>query len=123
MFYLTETNRDGAYMTGDILFTSETNNVDVKFKSDESITDSGFTLDVRSIPCSDRAIYPQVEDEEPGDPCDDSIAQEVMIAAGEVIEDALITVTESGGNYSNSACQDWNIMAEENQVQFVFQRK
>ena len=104
-------------MTGDVLSTSETNSVDVKFKSDETITDSGFTLDVRSIPCSDRAIYPQVEDED--DPCDDRTAQEIVIASGEVLEGTLVTDTVNDGNYSNNACQNWNIMTDENQVYMV----
>ena len=55
----------------------------------------------------------------PGDPCDNSIAQEVVLAAGEVIEDALVIDTGDDGSYPNNACQDWNIMAHENQV-YVF---
>ena len=86
LLYLTETSRDGEYMDGEILFTSETNNVDVRFTSDSSERRTGFTLDVRSIPCSDRVIHPQIEDEEPGEPCDDGTAEDVVIAAGEVLE-------------------------------------
>ena len=48
------TRREGMYMTGDILFTSQTNRVNVTFSSDESVTHRGFTLDVRSIICSER---------------------------------------------------------------------
>ena len=55
--------------------------------------------------------------------CDDRTPQEVVIAAGEVLEGALVTDTENDGNYSNDACQDWNIMADENQVYVVFQNK
>ena len=46
---------------------------------------------------------------------------EVKVGAGGVLEGALVSDTESDGKYPNHACQDWNIMAEENQVQVVFQ--
>ena len=95
-------------MAGDILFTSETSNVDVRFTSDSSGRMSGFTLDVQSIPCSERESFP-----EHGEPCD---PQEVVISAWEVQQGALVTDTGNDGNYINHACQNWNIIADENQV-------
>ena len=46
--------------------------------------------------------------------------QDVHIAAGEILTDALVTNTESDGNYPNHACQDWMIIGDENQVNVVF---
>ena len=46
-----------------------------------------------------------------------------MIAAGEVLEGALVTDTENDGNYPNHACQNWNIVADENQVYLSFRTK
>ena len=59
MFYLTETRKEGYYSTGDVLFTSQTNNVDVKFTSDFSVRRSGFRLNIRSILCTDHDNFPQ----------------------------------------------------------------
>ena len=55
-----------------------------------------------------------------GDPlkCDPNTAQEVRIAAGETLKEALVSENYPN-NYPNNACQRWNIMAEENQVHFV----
>ena len=47
--------------------------------------------------------------------CDADTAQEVRIAAGEKIKEALVSENYPN-NYPNNACQRWNIMAEENQV-------
>ena len=55
--------------------------------------------------------------ETPGS-CD---TQVVEIAAGEVLPGAFVSHTESDGNYSNNACQEWNILAGENQVGVIFQ--
>ena len=50
--------------------------------------------------------------------CDPNTAQEVRIAAGETLKEALVSENYPD-NYPNNACQRWNIMAEENQVHFV----
>ena len=47
----------------------------------------------------------------------------MQIAAGETLHGALVTVTETDGNYPNHACQSWNIISEENQVYSWFQIK
>ena len=80
----------------------------VKFTSDHSVRRRGFTLDVQSIHCCERESFPQDVD-----PCD---PQNLVIAAGEVQQDALVTSTANYGNYSNDACENWNIIADENQV-------
>ena len=120
---LTETAKDGVYASGDVLFTSQTNNVDVRFTSDYSVTRSGFGLNIRSIPCTERDNFPETvigtESAEEYSDCDDSV-HEVPIAAGEVLEGAIVTNTESDGNYSNNACQQWNIIAGENEVHMLF---
>ena len=51
MLYLTETRREGNYPNGDVLFASETNNVEVEFTSDFSERRTGFALNVRSVNC------------------------------------------------------------------------
>ena len=109
LLIFTETRREGHYYTGDILFTSETNNVNVRFTSDRSWTMRGFSLDVQSISCADRSQYPQYN------ACDESV-HEVQLAEDEVQQGALVTNTQSDGNYPNNACQNWNIIADENQV-------
>ena len=114
MFYDAETHRDGVIQTGEVLFTSETNNVDVRFTSDYTERRTGFTLDIRSALCSE-LVYPE-EDENSSKDCDDITAQELVIVAGEVLRGVLVTDTEYDGHYSNYACQNWNIMADENQV-------
>ena len=106
MLFLAEKRREGDYSTGDILFTSDSNNVNARFTSDYSVRRSGFTLDVQSIPCSDRENFPQHGDFNPHDVyssttpypeytegygnysgnnggCDES-AEEVVIAARQV---------------------------------------
>ena len=127
MLYLTETSKDGVIPTGDVLFTSETNNVDVTFTSDGTQRRTGFTLDIRSTLCSNlESSEEDEEDEEDEDTiedCNDSIAQELVIPAAEVLEGALVTDTENDGKYPNHACQNWNIMTDENQVYFVFQQE
>ena len=99
MFYLAEIDIDGQLPPGYELFTSKTNSVNVRFTSDYSVGRSGFTADVRSISCDSV----------------DSGVQEIVITAGEVIKDALVTETESG-LYRNLALQEWKIKADENQV-------
>ena len=56
-----------------------------------------------------------------GDPlsCDPNTAQEVRIAAGEVLKEALVSY-KYPRNYSNNLCQRWDTMADEYQVYFVF---
>ena len=56
-----------------------------------------------------------------GDPlqCDVDTAQEVRIAAGETLKEALVSENYPN-NYPNNACQRWDIMADENQVYFLF---
>ena len=138
MLFLTEKRREGDYSTGDILFTSDSNNVNARFTSDYSVRRSGFTLDVQSIPCSDRENFPQHDDFNPHDVyssttsypeytegngnysgnnggCDES-AEEVVIAARQLLQGAIVTDTENDGQYPNHACQNWNIIADENQV-------
>ena len=51
MFYWAEWIRQYDYWAGFVLFKSETNRVDVTFRSDDSSRATGFTLDVRSVPC------------------------------------------------------------------------
>ena len=136
MLFLTEKRREGDYSTGDILFTSDSNNVNARFTSDLSVRRSGFTLDVHSIPCSDRENFPQHGDFNPQDVyssttsypeytegngnysgnnggCDDS-AEEVVITARQVLQGAIVTDTENDGQYPNNACENWNIIADEN---------
>ena len=113
MLYLTETNRDGVIATGNVLFTSETNSVDVRFSSDYSKSYSGFSLDIRSTLCSD--LEKSHEDED----CDDP-ARDLVIAAGEFVQGALVTNSATDGKYPNNACQNWNIMTDENQVNVSF---
>ena len=116
--------------------------MNARFTSDYIVRRSGFTLDVQSIPCSDCENFPQHGDFNPHDVyssttsypeytegygnysgnnggCDDS-AQEVHIPTGETHYGALITDTENDGNYPNHACQNWNIIADENQVHVFF---
>ena len=119
-FYLTETSKDGVIQTDDLLFTSETNNVDVTFTSDGTQRRTGFTLDIRSTLCSN--LESSEEDEDNIEDCNDSIAEELVIPAAEVLEGALVTDTEDG-KYPNNTCQNWNIMADENQVYVMFKGK
>ena len=123
VFYLTEINHSGAIPTGAVLFTSETNNVDVRFTSDNSVTRIGFTLDIRSTLCSEIVTPDEEEEENSSENCEDRPAQELVIGAGEVLQGALVTDTGNDFNYPNNACQKWNIMADENQVYLVFQNK
>ena len=140
IFYFTETRKDGYYSTGDVLFTSQTNNVDVKFTSDYRVTRGGFRLNIRSILCTDHDNITQTDMNTPttegyivntdydvyisgmNQGCDESV-QEVQITTGQVLPGAIVTNTENDGNYPNNACQIWNIAADENQVQIyvVFQ--
>ena len=60
MLYLTETRRDGDYSTDNVLFTSQTNAVDIRFTSDFSVRRSGASIDIRSISCTDRDNFPQI---------------------------------------------------------------
>ena len=53
VLYLTETKTAGIKANGDVLFTSETNSVDVRFTSDYIVAKSGFYLDIRSTLCSE----------------------------------------------------------------------
>ena len=78
--------------------------MDVRFDSNSNGRDIGFTLDARSTSC-------------------DYGVKEVRIAAGEVLEDALVSDTDSDGLYPNNAWQKWNIITDESQVNIWFQRK
>ena len=51
MLYFAARDRYGNYSAGYVLFTSDTNSVDVGFTSDRTIAFSGFTLDVESVAC------------------------------------------------------------------------
>ena len=58
------------------------------------------------------------EDEESSgmpDDCDDT-AQEIVVTAGDILEGAIVTETESDGNYPNNVCQEWNIITVDNEV-------
>ena len=57
ILYLVETRRDGDYSTGFVLFASQTNSVSVRFTSDGSVRRSGFTLNVRSVPCGKYRVH------------------------------------------------------------------
>ena len=59
MLYFTVTKRDGYYPADYDLFTSETNNVDVIFTSDNSEVRSAPRLDVRSTSCDFCTSYCQ----------------------------------------------------------------
>ena len=103
MLFLIGGKLEGFYQTGDEIFRSDTSFVDVEILGGSR--GSVFTLDARSIPCVD--------------PCDDVMAMELVIAAGEMLEGALVTDTEDG-KYLNKACQNWNIMTDENQVYLCY---
>ena len=98
----TETRKEGRFISGE-LFASETNNVDVKFTSDDSVRRTGFSLNITSTLCYS--------------------VQEVVVAAAEVLEGAIVSYTQSDGLYPNRALQDWIITTEENQVHIMFQSK
>ena len=120
MLYLTENERSGNYVTGGVLFVSHTSSVDVKFTSDYYESYPGFTLDVRSINCADRenltlAIQHSMAYGGNGFRfCEPP--KEVMISAGEVLEDAIAPETDSDGNYITYSYNRWNIVTDENQV-------
>ena len=78
MLYLTETHFSCAYPSGHVLFVSETDSVDVRFDSYSNGRDIGFTMDARSTSC-------------------DYGVKEV------VLEDALVSDTDSDGLYPNNA--------------------
>ena len=88
----------------------------VRFTSDLSITSSGFSLDVRSISCADREQYPETGNQQEYEDHGSCDAEEVQIGAGDVLQDALVTHTDSDGEYPNHACQEWSINTDENQV-------
>ena len=60
MLYLIETRREGTYQTGDVLFTSQTNSVNVRFTSDDNVRGNGFWLDVRSTACTEGTYWCQI---------------------------------------------------------------
>ena len=113
-FFILETRREGDYSTGDILFISETNNVNVEFTSDDIYRYKGFMLDVQSISCADRKNYPHPEDFN----CHESV-QEVLVATDQFLHGVLVVDTESDGLYPNHACQNWNIITDENRVYYL----
>ena len=82
-------------------YSHQTNSVDVEFTTDFGVRYNGFTLDVRSTPCTDVVEVHQIKE----DVCDDTV-QEVMVPAGEMLKDALVThrVSNDVGDYPNSAC-------------------
>ena len=55
------------------------------------------------------------------DGCDDTV-QEIVVSAGEELGGAIVTETESDGLYPNHACQNWNIIADESQVQILYSK-
>ena len=52
------------------------------------------------------------------DVCDESV-HEVQLAGDEVKQGALVSDTESDGKYPNHACQNWNIITDENRVYYL----
>ena len=111
IFCFTEIRKYGDnYGIGQLLFISDTNNVDVTFTTSRIGRRSGFSLDVRSSSCTEL------------DFCDGPV-QEVEITAGVTLEDAIVSDTHSNGKYRHNACQDWKITTDDNQVYIVFQRK
>ena len=40
----------------------------------------------------------------------------MRVAAGDILEGAIVTDTESDGNYPNNACQEWKIITVDNEV-------
>ena len=136
LLYLAETRKDGYYSAGDVLFISQTNNVDVKFTSDSSVTATGATMNIRSISCADRDNFSQTDmntastighhsthsPEHPGETPDSCDEQRTEITAGEVLTGALVIHTGNDGNYPNNACQQWNVITDENQVNIFFSK-
>ena len=132
MLYLTETQKDGNYSSDNVLFTSETNSVIVRFTSDWGITSIGFSLDVRSISCADRERYPVTGNQQENEYTTSGYpeenyssgsgnhggceSEEIEMAAGEMFQGALVTQTGSDGSYPDNACQEWKITTTENQV-------
>ena len=57
MLYLTEVYKYGSANAGDVLFTSETNVLDVFFESDSTVTFPGFTLDVGTTTACSTGMY------------------------------------------------------------------
>ena len=113
--------------------------MDVKFTSDYSVTRSGFRLYIGSILCTYRDNFQQTDmntatteqysantdydvyTSEMNHGCDEyRLIQEIQIATGQVLPGALVTNTESDGDYPNNACQQWKIIADENQVRSIF---
>ena len=130
LLYLAETRKDGYYSAGEVLFISQTNNVDVKFTSDSSVTATGVTMNIRSISCADRDNFSQTDmghhsthsPEHPGETPDSCDEQRTEITAGEVLTGALAINTGNDGNYPNNACQQWNVIADENHVNIFFSK-
>ena len=60
LLYLTEARKECYFPTDDVLFISQTYNLDVKFTSDYSVTNTGFRLNIRSISCADRKNFQQM---------------------------------------------------------------
>ena len=52
MLCLVETRRSGKFSPGEVLFTSQTNTVDIKFQADSSVSYPAFELDAESVPCN-----------------------------------------------------------------------
>ena len=93
MLYLSETRRDDGYASDSVLFVSETNSVDVKFTSDKSSNYPGFTLDVRSIDCADRARYPLAGNSFCNAP------NLFELGVGQTLEGVIAMETDSNGKY------------------------
>ena len=45
----------------------------------------------------------------------------MVIAARQVLQGAIVTDTENDGQYPNNACQNWNIITDENQVDIILE--
>ena len=101
--------------------------MDIRFSSDFRGVRRGFTLDVQSIPCSDRANYPQLDKEcstamNPVDAANgDCGNRRVIVADGRYLRDAfIINRTEKDFNYWEDGCRDWRIISLGNWVNILF---
>ena len=113
-------HREGEYPPAYVLFISETNSVDVTCTSDSTTRRSGFSLDIRSASCVDLVNLEEENERfyEIDENCDANV-QKVKVAAGQVLEGAIVSDTDSDGLYPNNACQVWDIFTDANQVHCV----
>ena len=111
ILYITATRRDSSYISGDVLFASQTQRVEVRFTSDWYISRTGFSLDVTAAPCSTAVSIPI---QLPPPTCNNP--EEVQVPTGETLEAALVSYTQSDGTYPNHMCQAWIVTTDPGQV-------